>query len=76
MVGNSRPGNHECNCYKPFLFSSRPKSARVLTILLGATLITEGILNLFVAVTTVKIIKHQYPDFIEEDYFETEGENK
>jgi len=27
-----------------------------------------------VAVTTVKIIKHQYPDFIEEDYFETEGE--
>jgi len=30
------------------------ESARVLTILLGATLITEGILNLFVAVTTVK----------------------
>jgi len=52
------------------------ESARVLTILLGATLITEGILNLCVAVTTVKIIKHQYPDFIEEDYFETEGENK
>lgn len=52
------------------------ESAKVLTILLGATLIIEGILNLFVAITTVKIIKHQYPDFIDEDYFETEDENR
>jgi len=51
------------------------KNAKALTILLGVTLITEGILNLFVAITTVKIIKHQYPDFIDVDYFEKEDEN-
>lgn len=52
------------------------ESAKYLTVLLGATLIVEGALNLFVAITTVKIIKHQYPDFIEDDYFETEDENR
>jgi len=52
------------------------ESARALTVLLGATLITEGILSLFVAITTVKIVKHQYPDCIEDDYFETEDEDK
>jgi len=52
------------------------ESARVLTALLGMTLIAEGTLNLFVAITTVKIVRHQYPDFIEDDYFETEDENR
>lgn len=52
------------------------ESARIMTILLGATLVAEGCLNLFVAITTVKIIKHQYPDFIEIDSFETEDEDK
>jgi len=52
------------------------ESVKVLTMLLGATLIAEGTLNLFVAVTTVKIIKHQYPDFIDENYFETEDEHR
>lgn len=49
------------------------ESARVLTVLLGATLIAEGFLNLFIAITTIKIVKHQYPDFIE-DNFETEDD--
>lgn len=49
-------------------------SARALVILLGTTLITEGILNMFVAITTVKIIKHQYPDIIDEDFFEEDEE--
>lgn len=52
------------------------ESVRILTILLGTTLIAEGTLNLFVAITTVKIIKHQYPDFIEGDFFGTEDENR
>lgn len=52
------------------------ESARILTTLLGATLIAEGTLNLFVAITTVKIIKHQYPDSIEGDCFEMEDENR
>jgi len=52
------------------------ESAKLMTILLGATLVAEGCLNLFVALTTVKIIKHQYPDFIEIDYMETEDEDR
>lgn len=52
------------------------ESAKVLFTLLGATLITEGILSLFVAITTVKIIKHQYPDFIDDHSFRMEDEDK
>ncbi|PNT91320.1 HdeD family acid-resistance protein [Clostridium thermosuccinogenes] len=51
-------------------------STKVLVSLLGLTLIAMGCMNLFVAITTVKIIKHQYPDYIEVDYFEMEDENK
>ncbi|MFU0826257.1 MAG: Acid-resistance membrane protein [Lachnoclostridium sp.] len=52
------------------------ESAKVLTNLLGVTLIAKGALNLFVAITTVKIIKHQYPDSIEADYIEMEDEDR
>ncbi len=41
------------------------ESALVLTVLLGVSLLAEGILNLCVAVSTVKIVKHQRPDVIE-----------
>jgi len=47
--------------FKPF------ESVKIMTTILGATLIAEGGLNLFVAITTVKIIKHQYPDYIEKN---------
>jgi len=47
----------------------------ILTLLLSTALIAEGILNLYVAITTVKIVKHQFPDSIEDDCFETEEEN-
>lgn len=40
-------------------------SVRLLTALLGAALLAEGILNLCVAVSTVKIVNHQRPDVIE-----------
>lgn len=40
-------------------------SARLLTVLLGAALLAEGILNLCVAISTVKIVSHQQPDIIE-----------
>lgn len=45
-------------------------SARLLTILLGAALLAEGILNLCVSVSTVKIVSHQRPDVIEVTSFE------
>lgn len=38
------------------------ESAYVLTMLLGVSLLAEGILNLCVAVSTVKIVRHQRPD--------------
>lgn len=47
-------------------------SARLLTTLLGAALLAEGILNLCVAVSTVKIVDHQRPDVIEVTSFEVE----
>lgn len=49
-------------------------SVRLLTILLGAALLAEGILNLCVAVSTVKIVRHQRPDVIEVTSFEVEEE--
>lgn len=48
------------------------ESAHVLTVLLGFSLLTEGILNLCVAVSTVKIIGHQKPDTLESQYQEIE----
>lgn len=49
-------------------------SARLLTALLGAALLAEGVLNLCVAVSTVKIVRHQRPDVIEVTSFEVEDE--
>ena len=47
-------------------------SARLLTVLLGAALLAEGVLNLCVSVSTVKIVNHQRPDVIEVTSFEVE----
>ena len=49
-------------------------SARLLTILLGAALLAEGVLNLCVAVSTVKIVNHQRPDVIEVTSYDVEDE--
>ena len=46
------------------------ESVQVLTELLGAALLAEGVLNLCVALSTVKIVKNQRPDVIETEYFE------
>lgn len=47
------------------------ENAKILTVLLGISLLAEGILNFCVAVITVKIIKHQQPDVIEGDQYKT-----
>ncbi len=59
-----------------FLLFRPWESARVMTVILGVSLLSGGILNLCVAVSTVKIIKHQYPDYIDADYFEVNEEEK
>ena len=59
------------------MLTIRPwESARMLTVLLGISLLSDGVLNLCVAISTVKIIKNQYPDVIEADYYEKEDETK
>ena len=48
-------------------------SIRFMTILLGISLLAEGMLNLYVALRTVRIIAHQLPDTIDADYEEHDG---
>lgn len=43
------------------------EGTEALMILLGCSLITEGILNLSTVLTAVKIIRHQMPDIIDSD---------
>ena len=52
------------------------ESAKMLTVLLGISFLAEGVLNLCVAVSTVKIINNQYPDVIEAEFYETGEENR
>ena len=51
------------------------ESANTLTVLLGISLLSEAILNLCVAVSTVKIVKHQYPDVIDADFIPVDMED-
>lgn len=56
-----------------FVLLFRPgEGSRLLMILLGITLLAEGILNFSTVITAVKIIKHQKPDVVDIDYKETE----
>ena len=50
---------------------ARPsESSRILAVLIGISMLCEGILNIGTMITAVKIIKHQQPDEIEVDYYE------
>lgn len=48
--------------------------ATTVTVLIGLALLFEGILNLSVAITSVKIVRNQKPDVIEIEYFEKRRE--
>ena len=52
------------------------EGTRLLTYFTGAALVSEGILHLCVAVSTVRIIRNQYPDNIDTENYETEAVNK
>lgn len=50
---------------------ARPsESSRILTVLVGISMLCEGILNISTMITAVKIIRHQQPDVIEAVYYE------
>ena len=60
-----------------FLLLLRPsESAQVVMILLGVTLITEGVLNLITILTAVKIIRHQLPEVINAEYCQIDPNRK
>lgn len=48
------------------------ESSKILTVLIGISLLSEGILNFSTVITAVKIIRHQKPDIIDVDYEERE----
>ncbi len=59
------------SCACGFFLLVRPSDAAIfLSAVIGAALLCEGVLNLDVALSTVKIVKNQKPDFIDVDYFE------
>ena len=52
-----------------FLLVFRPsESIKIIMILFGIALITEGVLNLITILTAVKIIRHQPPEVIDAEY--------
>ena len=62
-------------CCAGLMMVFRPsESTIVLTVMLGITLISEGILNIVTVISAVKIIDHQQPDVIEGTFTEVKGE--
>lgn len=58
------------------LLAFRPSNAlHAILILLGVSLLSDGILNLSVAVSLVKIVNHQQPDVIDAEYYNITEEN-
>ena len=47
--------------------------ARALLVLLGIAMLAEGILNLCVACSMIKIIRHQQPDVLDAEFYEKRG---
>ncbi len=47
------------------------ESARFLTMFLGISLFLDGALNLITVLFTVKIIRNQFPDKIDDDFFDS-----
>ncbi len=50
--------------------------AELLTVLLGASLLCEGVLNLYTVISTVLIVKNQMPDVIEAESVECERKDR
>ncbi len=50
--------------------------AKVLSALLGLSLLSEGILNLYTVISTVLIVKNQYPDVIEANVFDEQEKER
>ena len=61
-------------CLAGLLLVFRPMDgARALLVLLGIAMLAEGILNLCVACSMIKIIRHQQPDVLDSEFYEKRG---
>ena len=62
-------------CVIGLLLVIRPsEAARALMVLMGISLLLDGILNICVAWLCVKIVRNQRPDALDEDYEELKDE--
>ena len=59
-------------CLAGLLLVFRPLVAALL-VLLGIAMLAEGILNLCVACSMIKIIRHQQPDVLDAEFYEKRG---
>ena len=59
-----------------FLICDSVIGARTLSVLLGLTLLSEGVLNLYTVISTVLIVRNQFPDVIEAEAFEIDGKER
>ena len=59
-----------------FLIVDSVIGTRTLSVLLGLTLLSEGVLNLYTVISTVLIVKNQFPDVIETEAFEVDGKER
>ena len=59
-----------------FLIFDSATGSELMTVILGLTLLSEGILNLSTVISTVLIVKNQAPDVIETDLIDIDYDGK
>ena len=59
-----------------FLIFDSATGSKIMSVLLGFTLLAEGILNLYTVISTVLIVKNQVPDVLEIETFEVDGKER
>ena len=59
-----------------FLIFDSATGSKVMTVALGLTLLSEGVLNLSTVISTVLIVKNQAPDIIETDVIDIDFDGK
>ena len=59
-----------------FLIFDSATGSKIMSVLLGLTLLAEGILNLYTVISTVLIVKNQAPDVLEIETFEVDGKER
>ena len=59
-----------------FLIFDSATGSELMTVILGLTLLSEGVLNLSTVISTVLIVKNQAPDIVETDIIDIDFDGK